>query len=158
MPKVENDRARELEKALYANIPIAASMGARAMTVSDERVALSAPLGPNTNHANTAFGGSVYSVAVLSRWALASETARAAGLDCDYIVVQDGEIDYLLPVASDFTAEASWLKPGDREKFVAMLGRKGRARATLESQVKAGGVVCAKLRARFAAQLKKDAN
>ncbi len=44
----------------------------------DEPVVLRAPLAPNANHKGTAFGGSLYSLAVLTGWAWAHALSRDA--------------------------------------------------------------------------------
>lgn len=148
--------ASEFEKDLYTNMPITQHMGVKARVISNDGVVLWAPIAPNKNHNQTAFGGCVYSVAVLSCWALANETVRQARIPTGYIVVQDAEIDYQLPVSGDFEAKSSWLAKEDRERFILMLKRRGLARASLAAVVTSDGIVQANLTARFVAQIKRN--
>lgn len=142
-----------LEKAIHADIPIAGEMGVRVREASASHVCLAAPLAPNTNHKSTAFGGSVYSVAVLSCWALVSRSLEEWGLAVDYVVVQDGHMEYTVPVSGDFEAESSWSSEREAARFRTMLIKKGLARASLKSTVRSQGRDCATLEARFAARV-----
>lgn len=151
-----NERMRlpeDLEKAIRTDIPIADAMGVQVRETSAHHVKLSAPLTPNTNHKSTAFGGSVYSVAVLSCWALVSQALKEWNLNVDYVVVQDGNMEYTIPVAGDFEAESSWASEREAARFRSMLERKGLARASLKSTVRSQGRDCATLEARFAARI-----
>ncbi|MES2855168.1 MAG: YiiD C-terminal domain-containing protein, partial [Bdellovibrionota bacterium] len=123
----------DLTKQMHEKIPLSKAMEVRIEKVSESGVILSAPLAPNINHKKTAFGGSVHSAAVLSCWALVTEVVK--DFDVDYVVIQDSEIDYVEPVDGDFTAESSWVKSGDREKFIETLEKRGLARATLIAEV-----------------------
>lgn len=141
-----------LEEAIHKDIPIAKSMGVKVRAASSAHVTIAAPLAPNTNHKSTAFGGSVFSVAVLSCWALVSKALEEWGFQVDYVVVQDGHMEYTFPVGSDFEAESSWASEREANRFKSMLEKKGLARATLRSVVRSQGRECATLEARFAAR------
>lgn len=154
----------EFQKRLHHEIPISSHMKIEVLEVSVDRARVRAPLAPNINHKSTAFGGSVNAVAVASCWSLITSYVEIQGLDADYIVIQDSEILYLNPIAADFQAEAVWESEDSRVKFLETLKKKGRARATLLSTVtevpgaaKSSEAVSdgARLRARFAAQLKR---
>jgi thioesterase domain-containing protein len=142
-----------LEKAILKDFPIAKAMSIRVKETTASHVSLEAPLAANTNHENTAFGGSVYSVAVLSCWALVSQSLKEWGFDVDYVVVQDGHIDYTVPVAGDFEATSSWASEREAQKFRTMLTKKGLARASLTSTVRSQGRDCATMEGRFAARI-----
>jgi thioesterase domain-containing protein len=144
------------QKRLHHEIPISAQMGIVVRKVGTETAEVWAPLSININHKSTAFGGSVNSVAVVSCWSLITAFVELQGLSADYIVIQDSQIDYQKPVASDFWAEARWQSEEGKLKFLDTLQKKSRARATLISRVMTGDGVCAELRARFAAQLVRN--
>ena len=147
-------RLSALEMKIHHDIPVAKFMGVQVLGASSSHVTLAAPLGPNnTNHQNTAFGGSVYSVAVLSCLVLANQALLEWGYDIDYVVVQDGHMDYTIPVGSDFEAQSSWASEREAEKFRTMLKRKGVARANFISIVRSQGRDCATMEARFAARI-----
>lgn len=140
------------EKQLYLEIPLAQHLGVRALEISPQRIRLAAPLAPNRNYKSTVFGGSIYSVAVLSCWSLVSQLVHSEGLPVDYIVIQDGAVEYLAPVDGDFTAEAKWSDQDEITRFLSTLKRKGLARVSLGSVVRVGDTDCAKFSGRFVAQ------
>ena len=129
-------------------------MGVTVISANESEVILKAPLARNTNHKLTAFGGSIHSLAVLSCWALITETVIQAGFEPEYIVIQNGEMGYESPVNGDFIARSSWDSNTSKEKFFETLRRKRLARATLHSQIEVDGIVCARLTARFVADVK----
>lgn len=146
--------AHDFESELYENIPITKQMGVSVVEVTAQRAVLRAPLQPNSNHNETAFGGSIYSTAVLSCWALASETVRAAGLNAGYIVIQNGEIEYETPIDSEFFAEAEWSSSRARDKFIDALTRFGVGRAKIASVIRSTGEIRARFSGRFVAQIR----
>src|SRR5699024_8302898 len=64
------DRTVELERFMCANIPLAAATQMRFVDYGDQRLQISAPLSANGNHHGTAFGGSLYVVALAAGWGL----------------------------------------------------------------------------------------
>ena len=148
-------RIENIEGQIHREIPLSAHMGIKVKKATDQHVQLWAPLGPNTNHKSTAFGGSVYSVAVLSCWSLVSSTLKDAGFNFDYVVVQDGQMEYFAPVTGDFDAESSWRSESEKSKFFQTVSKKGLGRATLTSIVRSRNQECARLEARFAVQVIK---
>ena len=109
-------------------------MGIRAVSVTDDAVTLFAPLEKNLNHKCTAFGGSLYSVAVLTGWGLIYSQLRRYALEA-HIVIQESRIQFLEPVTTDlvFSCQADG---GDAfERFLAQYRRKGKARIALNVEV-----------------------
>lgn len=153
---MEKSAVSSLQERLNHEIPIAQAMGVKVLETDREHVRLFAPLVQNMNHKSTAFGGSVNAVAVLSCWALLSQTLKGTALAVDYVVVQDSRIDYQLPISSDFEAVSEWQNLESRDKFFSILERKGLARITLVSEVRSQGKVCARFEGRFVAQTRKS--
>src|SRR5260370_6895762 len=96
----------------------------------DSGIILSAPLLPNANYKGTAFGGSLFSVAVLTGWAWVSRYLDATGLAAD-AVIQESTIRYLVPVHGTLRATLRLPNPEHVEKFRKMLQRAGRGRIRL---------------------------
>lgn len=72
---------RALQARLLEEIPLARHMEIRVLCSDRRSLLLSAPLAANSNHKGTAFGGSLYSVAVLAGWGLLTlESKRAASM------------------------------------------------------------------------------
>lgn len=113
-------------------------MGVRVLDPGPEPVVLEAPLGPNTNHRATAFGGSVAALATLAGWAAVQGILRAEGRSAQ-VVIQRSSIDYLLPVSSAFRASCAGVEPRERSRLKRALERSGRGRAHVDVQVESGG-------------------
>ncbi len=128
--------------AALADIPLTQSMGLRAVRAWPG-VALAVPLGPNTNHQGTAFGGSLHSAAILAGWAWLWGCLRHNGLQAQ-VVIQKAQSEITAPVAGDFTAFCDGAAAGDLEHLMRMLTRKGRGRLALACRVESGSQVCMK--------------
>jgi thioesterase domain-containing protein len=104
-----------LERLLHHDIPLTGDMGLRVRAWDNHCLRLHVPLAPNVNHKSTMFGGSLYCAAVLAGWGWLHLRLGEAGLSGGHIVIQQGQIDYPLPVAGDAMAvcenidEALWL-------------------------------------------------
>lgn len=124
----------QLEKVLHDEIPITGLMGIEVQNISENSVTLGAPIEKNINHKRTAFGGSLYSVCVLTGWSLLFVKLKQLGAH-GHIVIQESNIQYLLPVTSNITAfsEVEDTKAFDRALKLFM--KKGRARFELRTTV-----------------------
>ena len=77
-----------LERTLHDEIPLTRAMDVRVAAYDGNLLRLTAPLSPNVNDKGTAFGGSLYSLAVLCGWSLLHLKVKEAGLSYN-IVIQD---------------------------------------------------------------------
>jgi thioesterase domain-containing protein len=125
---------RALEAYLHEHIPLSAAMGLEVLIASPERVLLRAPLAPNINHRNTAFGGSIACLATLAGWAWMYVMLRERSV-LPRIVIKSSTIDYESPADDEFTAELRPPTPGDYQKFIESLDRRGSGRITLNTEV-----------------------
>ena len=119
---------------LHEHIPLTAHLGAVVEFYDGQTVRISAPLEPNLNHRNTAFGGSISALAILSGWTLLHLKLREEGI-CNRLVIQKSSLDFLDPVAADFRAECSLPSLEVWEKFLRTLKRRGMARISVESRI-----------------------
>lgn len=124
------DMAATLERTLHGEIPISQAMGVSVAGYDGTTLKLSAPLAPNINHKCTAFGGSLYALAVLCGWGMVHLKLAEAGLH-KHIVIQESSIRYLLPVDHDMQAECR-LDGGALQPFLRTLAKHGRARLSLD--------------------------
>lgn len=122
--------AAALERTLHDEIPLSRAMGIRVAAYDGIKLQLTAPLAPNINHKCTAFGGSLYSLAVLCGWGMVHLKLAEAKLH-KHIVIQDADIRYLLPVAQEMQAECS-LDEAAFKRFMRALEKHGRARLSLD--------------------------
>src|SRR5262245_3276858 len=108
-------------------------MDLKVLEAGTAKVVLAAPLEPNHNHKQTAFGGSLYSAAVLAGWSLLWIRLRQAGLQ-GHVVIARSEVEYLKPVVEDFQATAI----ADEMALalaVQVFRNRGRARVMVTSQI-----------------------
>ena len=95
---------------------------------------LAAPLAPNLNHRNTAFGGSISALGILSGWTLLFLKLRECNIK-SRLVIQKSAFDFEDPIAADFTAVCTLPDAAAWEKFLRTLTRHGRARITVLSRI-----------------------
>ncbi|MBD8481147.1 thioesterase domain-containing protein [Pseudomonas coleopterorum] len=124
-----------LERLLHHDIPLTGDMGLRVRAWDNHRLRLHVPLAPNVNHKSTMFGGSLYCAAVLAGWGWLHLRLGEAGLSGGHIVIQQGQIDYPLPVAGDALAVCENIDEALWQRFLKTYQRHGRARLQLQTQV-----------------------
>jgi len=130
-----NRDSRYLESVLHQDIPLTRDMGLKVLDWQAGQLRLHLPLEPNVNHKSTMFGGSLYCGAVLAGWGWLHLSQREAGIVDGHIVIQEGRIDYPLPVTGDALAICDAPEEKVWKKFLATYQRYGRARLTLETRV-----------------------
>jgi thioesterase domain-containing protein len=131
-----SDAAAELEAFLRREIPLSRKMGVTVSRLDAAGLELAAPLAPNLNHKRTAFGGSLYSLAVLAAWGTVRRILADAGIKA-HVVIGEGSLSYLRPVAGEFRAACAAPAEDDAGRFRTALARKGKARIALRCEVRA---------------------
>jgi thioesterase domain-containing protein len=142
----------DLTHILHQEIPLTRAMGLVASSWDGQTVALTAPLEPNLNHTDTAFGGSISSIAVLAGYCLLFLIFKDRGLSTR-ILVQKSAIDFLLPIEAEFSATATCPAPAELEEFLGTLKRKRRARIELSTEVVSGHMVAARHKGLYVAMV-----
>lgn len=145
----------ELEDYLHSHIPITNAMEVEAVEVRANTITLGAPLAPNTNHRNTAFGGSVSTLATLAAWSFLRIKlgGDAAGV---HLVIQRNTLEYLRPIDGYFTATASLGEGADWDRFIKTLAQRQRARISIEAAVEFEGKICARFSGDFVALVQAE--
>ncbi len=139
-----------LERYLCESIPLTAAMGIRVEVATPERVILTAPLAPNVNHRETAFGGSLSALATLAGWSLLHLRLREAYPKCR-LVVAENTVHYLRPVYDGFSAVTTEIDDNAWRDFLEMIDRKGRGRIPLRVVVQSEDRDVAVFEGRFVA-------
>lgn len=138
----------EINEYLYKHIPITKALGAEAVAFSEREVAFSAPLANNINHRSSAFGGSISSLLITTCWAylrlLFDDEPRVPR-----IVIAASSTQFLKPVLSDFTSTLVVPHAEEIENFKAVFAAKGKAKITLQSQIKENGALLARFEGVF---------
>ncbi len=128
------DSAKELQEIFYSEIPITQHMGLQVKKLTAQEIQVCAPIHPNMNHKSTAFGGSLYSVAVLTGWGLLHHILRHETPEA-HIVIFESTIQFQIPVRQDFCASCHIHDPQQLHPFLHIFRKKGRAKITLHVQI-----------------------
>ena len=123
-----------LQQVLENEIPITRRMGIRVKDYDGSQLVLEAPLAPNMNHKSTAFGGSLYALAVLTGWGLLYLRMQELGLE-SHIVIFESSIIYHLPVKTDFISQCKMADEKAWRRFLTIFRRKGRAKIPLLANI-----------------------
>lgn len=139
----------DLERYLHDHIPLSKAMGVSVMSVDESAVVLDAPLAPNINHRETAFGGSVSAIAILAAWGVLHVRTRREGLSAR-LVIQRNEVEYEQPIDGRFTSTAH-LDEADWQRFARLFAKRGKARIAIRSEVESAGRIAARFAGEFVA-------
>ena len=123
-----------LQELIGREFMLARHIGVVVESADDAAVVLRAPLGPNANHQGTAFGGSLYSLAVLTGWAWLTRYLAARNIPAD-AVIQESNTRFLIPVEGELRACAESPSAAQLARFRKMLQRAGRGRINLRVHI-----------------------
>jgi thioesterase domain-containing protein len=143
-----------LQKRIAVEFALAKHIGIVVESADDAAVVLRAPLAPNANYKGTAFGGSLYSLAVLTGWAWVTRYLAARGVSAD-AVIQDSQTRFLVPVEGELTARAAAPSAEQIDKFRKMLQRAGRGRIRVRVEIHYGEVLATLFEGVFAAAIRR---
>jgi len=139
-----------VESYLHEHIPLSAGMGLRVIEASEDRIVVEAPLDPNVNHRETAFGGSVAALGILAGWTQVHLRLRREGCDA-HTVIQESAVRYHGPIHGAFRATSERVDQAAWDRFTRTLARRGRGRVRLTVRVEADGVLVATFRGSYVA-------
>jgi len=139
--------ACELTRKIHNAIPLSDAMQFSIDHLDLDDIRVSAPLSPNINIHGTGFAGSLYSIAVLTGWALCTHIIAESGIDAELVVAR-AEIAYRAPVVSDIECSCSSSEE-QRDEFLQAFRERGKARLVLDIAV--GDLPQASLHATFVA-------
>ncbi len=142
-----------LQTRLTSEFALVRHIGIVVERADDSALMLSAPLLPNANYQGTAFGGSLFSVAVLTGWAWVARYLDSRHIGAD-AVIQESTIRYLAPVHGVLRASLVQPQIAEVEKFAKMLQRARRGRIELIVEIRQGAEVAAEFTGLFAARLR----
>jgi thioesterase domain-containing protein len=143
-----------LQQRIDREIMLAKPMGIIVEAANDARLVLRAPLAPNANHKGTAFGGSLYSLAVLTGWAWLTRFLATRNLDAE-AVIQESNMRFLKPVHGEMRACIDTPADADIDKFQKMLVRADRGRIRLQVKMHEGSTLATVFDGLFAAAMRR---
>jgi thioesterase domain-containing protein len=123
-----------LQNRILGEFMLARHIGIVVESADDAAVVLRAPLAANANYKGTAFGGSLYSLAVLTGWAWVTRYLAARGLMAD-AVIQESSTHFMAPVQGELRASAVPPSEAQINKFRKMLQRAGRGRIRVRVEI-----------------------
>ncbi len=118
-----------LQETIRSTIPLSEAMQFEITGLDVDSINVYAPLAPNVNIHGTGFAGSIYSVAVLTGWALCRHIMSVYDLDGD-LVVGKAEIKYRSAVTDDIYCHCSASEEA-RQSFVDLFKSSGKSRLAL---------------------------
>jgi thioesterase domain-containing protein len=139
--------ARELTQKIRNTIPLSEAMQFSIDRLELDQIRVTAPLAPNINIHGTGFAGSIYSLAVLTGWALCTHIIDQLGLDAELVVAR-AEIAYRAPVNGDLVCRAS-TDAAQRDVFLQAFSQRGKGKLVLDITV--GDLPQASMQATFVA-------
>jgi thioesterase domain-containing protein len=128
-----------VEAYLHEHIPLSYAMGVKVEKATPHEVILWAPLTPNINHKQTAFGGSLHSIATLACWTYLYVNLLKENVQ---IVIRKSDTEYLAPVEGDFKALCQIPSQEEWDTFLKMLHSKKKGRITLHSKIYFNNRLC----------------
>ncbi len=98
--------AHNLQEKIRSTIPLSDAMQFDIVELTEKSIMVRAPLPPNVNIHGTGFAGSIYSLAILTGWAMLTHIIDSQDFEGD-LVVGKAEICYLKPVSGDIECRCS---------------------------------------------------
>jgi thioesterase domain-containing protein len=144
-----------LQERIDREIVLAKPMGVVVESADASGIVLRAPLPPNANHKGTAFGGSLYALAVLTGWAWLTRYIASSEIDAD-AVIQESSMQFLVPVKGDLRAVILPPADADIDKFRKLLLRAGRSRIRLRVEMHQSGKLATVFDGLFAAATRRQ--
>jgi thioesterase domain-containing protein len=154
MLKSSSFGAEYLQQRIDREIMLAKPMGIIVEAADDAALVLRAPLAPNANHKGTAFGGSLYSLAVLTGWAWLTRFLATRKLDAE-AVIQESSMRFLKPVHGEMRACLEIPADAEVDKFQRMLERADRGRIRLLVKMLEGSALATVFDGLFAAAMRR---
>jgi thioesterase domain-containing protein len=142
----------EVTTHLQDEIPIIRAMGIQLVGWDGTTVTVAAPLTPNQNHADTAFGGSIATIGIVAGYSLLHLIFLERQMSTR-ILIQKSATEYLRPIDEDMTATAGVANPAMLEEFLDTMKRKRRARMEIESSILCRKAIAATHRGLFVAMV-----
>ncbi len=125
--------AIDLQQKIRSAIPLSDEMQFEIVELAENSICVRAPLAPNVNIHGTGFAGSIYSLAVLTGWALVTHITASQNISSE-LVVSKAEIRYLKPIDGDIVCRCE-VTGSEINQFIRYFENKGRSRLRLEIKV-----------------------
>ena len=125
--------ATVLEQKIRRAIPLSDAMQFSISNLSLDAIQVAAPLEPNINIHGTGFAGSIYSVGVLTGWALCTHIMDELGIEAELVVAR-AEIRYRAPIGGDLECRCA-CSAAQRESFRRGIDEVGKGKLVIDIEV-----------------------
>ncbi len=139
----------KLQEFFKSHLPITQFMEMDVESYDGNTLILHAPLDPNINDKQTAFGGSLYNASVMACWGMLYLKTLEANIVCNQVVTK-GSIEYKAPVTGDIRAICHAPNQTDIDNLMAAFKHKGRARLSLQATIECSGKVAVEFEGTYA--------
>lgn len=129
-----SQREQNFEETLFQRIPQTKNLGIHIAKMEEHQLTVNGNFLLNKNHLDIVFGGSIAAISITTAWSLVQSKIEQAGLKGS-LVIKRQEIDYLLPVKTDFECVASFQSADDWEQFKGIYQQNGRAKIIVMAKV-----------------------
>ena len=131
---LNNSEARlVIQNKIRETIPQSDSMEFSIVELEPDSIVVSAPLSKNYNIHGTGFAGSIYSVGILTGWALCYHIMGLFQIDGD-LVVGKADIIYKAPITEDILCSTS-ITNEERNSFYNDFNNKGKSEIQLNIRI-----------------------
>jgi thioesterase domain-containing protein len=127
------DTATALQQKIRRAIPLSEAMQFSIRGLSMDAIEVAAPLEPNINIHGTGFAGSIYSLGVLTGWALCTHIMDELGIEAELVVAR-AEIRYRAPVNGELECSCA-CSAAQRESFQQGVATVGKGKLVLDVEV-----------------------
>ncbi len=141
--------ADNLSRFFEQHLPLVQQMQLGVESYDGQTLILSAPLAPNINDKLTAFGGSLYNVAVMSCWGMTFLKTQEHGIVCNQVVTR-ANIAYKRPVKGSLRAICHAPEDELIEQFIQSFRERGKAKLDLKSSINCGGKTAVEFEGQYA--------
>ena len=125
--------ATALQQKIRRAIPLSEAMQFSIINLSLDAIQVTAPLEPNINIHGTGFAGSIYSLGVLTGWALCTHIMDELGIEAELVVAR-AEIRYRKPINGDLECGCA-CSSAQRKSFRQGLDEAGKGKLHLDIEV-----------------------
>lgn len=147
-------KSTTIQDRILETIPLAKAMQLTVKELSRTTIKLTAPLDANSNDKGTAFGGSIYSLLVLSGWSLVSAGLESAGILAE-VVIAKSDISFLKPVTGELQAIAQEFNDGGLKAAVEKTAERGYAKLKVQAELVCHGEIAATFQGTYCIKNKK---
>jgi thioesterase domain-containing protein len=125
--------ATALQQKIRRAIPLSDAMQFSIREMSLDAIQVIAPLEPNINIHGTGFAGSIYSLGVLTGWALCTHIMDELGIEAELVVAR-AEIRYRKPISVDLECSCA-CSSAQRESFRESVDALGKGKLVLDVEI-----------------------